>query len=127
MMRDVNERNKLIGQLLSDITNKIDEAKNSFENEMENIEKNEELSKSEKEKKIYINEIKYLAKNEVMRDIYSSIENESKRVFLSIDDIIVMFIKTVDKELGALRKQLSLDFSNVVRAIEKLDKKLGRK
>jgi len=126
-MRDVNERNRVIGEVFDEL-NKLREKDNKeFKNNVKEIQDNEEISDEEKTEQQRILQSEMSAKQTVVAEVMGVLDKESKKVFFTTDEVMSQGFTTIAGELNTLRVQVSMELSNISKELKNITKKLSKK
>jgi len=126
-MRDVNERNRVIGEIFDELKKVSDNHNKEFKNGIKEIQDNEEFSDENKTDQTRILQSEISAKQSVIAEVMSTLDKESKKVFFATDEILSQGFTAIAGELSTLRSQVSMELSNISNELKNITKKLSKK
>jgi len=129
-MRDVNERNRVIGEIFDEL-NKLREKDNKeFKDNVKEIQDNEEFSDETKTEQQRILQLEMSAKQSVIAQVMGALDKESKKVFFTTDEVLSQGFTAIGGELSAFRSQVSMELNHIsteLKELKNVTKKLSKK
>lgn len=126
-MRDVNERNRVIGEVFDELKKLSDNHNKEFNNDMKEIKNNEEFSDEEKTDQTLTLQSEISTKQSIITEVMGVLDRESKKVFFATDEILSQGFSAIAGELNTLRSQISMELSNISKELKNATKKLSKK